>query len=68
MIQFFTEQLRRLAETLKVYDFSFTQKFDSIIHIRVITEPKNIVVGYSRFLFWYVELFTTIFSSLFENK
>ncbi len=67
-MQFFAEQLYRLAETLKVYDFPFPQEFNYIIHIRVIAETKNIVIGYACFLFWCVHFYTTRYYRYFENK
>ena len=68
LIQFFTKQLNRFAETLEMDDFPFPQELDHIIYIRIIGQAEDIVIGDSGLLLWYVGLFTTIFSSLFENK
>ena len=38
------QQLHSLAEALEVYDLSFTQKLDRIVHIRVVREPQDVVI------------------------
>lgn len=68
LIQLFPKQLDSLSKPLEVDNLPFPQEFDHIVHIRIITESQNVIIGHSRFLLWYVELFTTIFSSLIENK
>lgn len=67
-IQLFPKKLAGFPKSLEVYDLTLPEELDHIVYIRVIGETQNIVVGHPGFLFWYVELFTTIISSLFENK
>ena len=50
LIQFFPEQLNRLTESLEMNHFPFTQELDHIIHIRIVGQPKDIVVGHPGFL------------------
>ncbi len=38
---------------MEVIDLPLSQELDHIIHIRVITEPKNIIIGYPCLLLWY---------------
>ena len=45
------QELKRLSETLEVYDFPLPQEFDNIIYIGVVRQPKNIVIRYPGFLF-----------------
>ena len=52
LIQFFPQQLYSFTETLEVYDFSFPQEFNHIVHIRIIGKPENIIVSHPCFLFW----------------
>ena len=51
LIQLLAEQFHCLAKSLEVYDFPFAQEFDDIVHIRVIAEPQNVVIGDPCFLF-----------------
>lgn len=39
------------AESLEVDDLPFTEEFDHIVDIRIITEPKDVVIGNACFLF-----------------
>ena len=41
-------------------NFPFPQEFDHIIHIRVIAEPQNVIVGCSGLLLWRSETLATI--------
>ena len=51
-VQFFAEQLNCLSKSLEVYYLALPQEFDYIVDIRIITEPENIIIGYSCFLLW----------------
>ena len=68
LVQLLPEELDRLAESLEVNHLPLPEELDHVIHIRVVRQPENVVVGNPGLLLWYVGLFTTIFSSLFENK
>lgn len=50
LIQLFAQQLYGFAEPLEMHDLPFPQELDHIIHIRVVAEPKNVVIGDPRFL------------------
>ena len=52
LIQFFPEQLDCLTEPLKMDNFPFPQELDYIVHIRVIAQPQNVVIGDPGFLLW----------------
>ena len=52
LVQLFTQQLHRFAEALEVYNFPFTEELDHIVHIRIVTEPQDIVIGHPCLLLW----------------
>ena len=56
------------AKTLEMDHLPLPEELDDIVDIRIVRQTEDVVVSYPCFLFWYVGLFTTIFSSLFENK
>ena len=68
LIQLLPQQLHRLAKALEVDDLPLPQELDDIIHIRVVRDAQNIVVGSSGFLLWYAQSFATIFILKFWNK
>ena len=45
LVQFFTQQLNCLTETLEVNNFPGTQELNDVIHIRVVADSQNIIVG-----------------------
>ena len=49
-------------------DLPLPQELDDIVHIRVIAEPENVVVGYSCLLLWHAAKLTTIKNTNFEDK
>ena len=49
-IQLFPQLLNAFAEALEVDDLPFPEKFDHIIHIRIVRQPKNVVIGHSGLL------------------
>ena len=51
LIQFIPEQFNRLTESLEVYHLPLPQELDHIIHIRIITEPQDVIVCGSCLLF-----------------
>lgn len=50
LIELFAQQLDSFTKTLEVHDLPLPKEFDYIIHIRVIRQPQNVVVGYACFL------------------
>ena len=50
LIEFFSEQLHCLTESLEVDNLTFPQEFDYIVHIWIITQTENIIIGHTRFL------------------
>ena len=38
------------AEALEVDDFPLAQELNHIVHIRIVTQPQNIVIGYAGLL------------------
>ena len=50
LIHFFLGKAQSLAKTLEVNDLTGAQKFDDIVDIRVIAEPKNVVIGHTGLL------------------
>ena len=50
LIQLFPQELAGLAEPLEVDDLPLPEEPDHVIHIWVIAEPKNIVVGHPSLL------------------
>ena len=52
LVQFLPEQLNGFAEPLEVNNFPFTQEFDHVIHIRVIRNPQDIIIGCACLLLW----------------
>ena len=52
LVQFIPEKLNRFTETLEMDNFPFPEEFDDIVHIRVVTDSQNVVIGGSGFLFW----------------
>ena len=51
LVQLFPEQLHRFAEPLEMHHLPFPEELDHIVHIRVIRQTQNVVVGCSGFLF-----------------
>lgn len=45
-------QPQRLAETLKMDDFSGSEEPDDVADVRVVGEAEDIVVGHAGFLLW----------------
>ena len=52
MIQFFSQKLDRLTEPLEVNHFTLPEEFDHIVHIRIVAEPQNVVIGHPGLLLW----------------
>ena len=52
LVQLFPEQLHCLAEPLEVNNFPFPEELDHIVHIRIVGQPQNIVIGNPSLLLW----------------
>ena len=52
LIQFFPKKLKGFTESLEVDDLTLAQEFDYVVHIRIIAQPKNVIVSDSCLLFW----------------
>ena len=52
LVQFFPQQLHGFAEPLEVNDLPFPEEFDHIVHIRIIGQTQDIIVGHPCFLLW----------------
>ena len=44
-------QPQALTEALEMNDLAGTQELNDVVHVRVVAEPQNVVVGNTRFLF-----------------
>ena len=51
LIELLAQQLHRLAKPLEVYHLPFPEEFDHIVHIRVIRQPQDVIIGHPGFLF-----------------
>ena len=52
LIQPFTQQLHCLTKALEMHDLSLAQELDYIVHIWIVAQAQNIIIGYTGFLFW----------------
>lgn len=60
-IQLFPEQLAGFPKTLEMHDLPLPKEFDHVVHIRVIAEPQDVVIGDPCFLLWHDHRRTTSF-------
>ena len=58
-VQFFAQELDRFAESLEVYDLPLPEELDHIVHIGVVAEPQDVVIGHTGFLLWHAQSFAT---------
>ena len=49
-VQLLPQEFYCFAEPLKMDDLPFPEEFDHIVHIRIIGQPQNIVIGDPGFL------------------
>ena len=59
-IQLVVCETKCFSETLEMHDLPRTQEFDYIVDIRVIRQPKDIIIGHSGFLLCCNRINTTI--------
>ena len=52
LIQLLPEQLDSLAKALEVNHLTLPEEFDYVVHIRIIRQPENIVIGDPGLLLW----------------
>ena len=50
LVQLLTQQFHRLAKSLEMDDLPFSEEFNHIVHIRIIGEPENVIIGDPGFL------------------
>ena len=50
LVELVGQQPQVFAEALIVHDLAFAQKTDRVLHVRVVRQPQDIVVGGARFL------------------
>ena len=50
LVHFIFCQSESFAEALEVNDLSLPQEFDDIVHVGVVGQPQNIVIGFPRLL------------------
>lgn len=50
LIHFLKREAQSLAETLIVYDLPLAQETDDIVHIRIVAQAENIIIGHARLL------------------
>ena len=50
LIHFIFRKPDRFAETLKMNDFPFTEKSNNIVHVGIVTQPEDIIIGHSGLL------------------
>lgn len=68
LIQLFTQQLDCFPKPLEMNDFPFSQEFDHIVYIRVITEPQDIIIGGAGLLFCQGVTKVKVILTQFESK
>lgn len=62
LVHAFLGQGNSFAEALKMDDFAFPQEADDIVHIRVVGETENVIVGEAGLLLW-CDLVRTTYSA-----
>ena len=68
LIEFPPQQLDGLTKPLEVHDLPLPEKLDHIIHIRVVREPQDVVVGDPCLLLWHAKITGTIIYRYMGNK
>ena len=68
LVQLLTQQLHCFAEALEMNDFPLTKEADYIVHIGIIGQSQNVIVGCSGFLFWHGKVIETKYILKFGNK
>lgn len=67
LIELFPQKLNGFAESLEMDNFPFPEELDGVIDIRIVAEPKDIVVGGSGFLLWYDHLKPTKIKLIYDG-
>ena len=68
LVQFLTEKLNSLSEALEVDDFPLSEELDYVVYIRIVAEPKNVVIGHPGLLLWHGKIIATKYILKFGNK
>lgn len=53
LVQLPPEHFHGFSESLEMDDLPLPEELDDIVHIRIIAEPQNVVVGDPRLLLWH---------------
>ncbi len=56
LVQLIPQELYSLSKPLEMDDFSLPQELDRIIHIRIIADTQDIIIGRPGLLLWYDHL------------
>ncbi len=68
LIQLFPQELAGFSKTLEMHNFPLPEEFDHIIHIRVVTQTQNVVIGYPCLLLWTCIIITNKSEQKTESK
>ena len=50
LVELFAQQLNSLAEALEMYDLALAQEADHVVHVRIVAQPQDVVIRYTRLL------------------
>ena len=53
LVQLFPEQLGGFSEALEVDDLPLPQEFNNVVHVRVVGQAQDVIIGYPCFLLCY---------------
>ena len=56
------------AKALEMDDFPFPQKTDDVVHVWIVGQAEDVVVGKAGFLLWYNLKSTTLWPKMAKNQ
>lgn len=68
MIEFLAQELDGFAKPLEMNYFPLPKEFDNVVHIGVVGNPQDVVIGYPGFLLCQRIINTTTIYRYFENN
>lgn len=68
MVQLLPQQLDGLAEALEMDNLPLTEELDHVVHIRVIGQAQDVIIGHSCFLLCHVDINTAKIHRYFGGK
>jgi len=68
LIQLFPQKLDSLTESLEMDDLTLSEEFDHIVHIRIVRQPQDIVIGNSCLLLCQGVTKVKVILTQFESK